>query len=105
MPDAITPTESEIIPPSEIGEFYVGHRPGPDDPPRGQPPVIDGEVLPPKPVPPQPLSDAERQANVDRLKHDKSVEFRIMNERPIFRGMPEPSRGNEPWRGHTWRYE
>jgi hypothetical protein len=31
---AITPTDSDIVPPGEIGECYAGIRPGPDDPPR-----------------------------------------------------------------------
>jgi hypothetical protein len=39
---AITPTESNIVPPGEIGECYAGIRPGPDDPPRRSPPVIEG---------------------------------------------------------------
>jgi hypothetical protein len=44
---AITPTESDIVPPGEIGECYVGVRPGPDDPPKRAPIVIEGKVAPP----------------------------------------------------------
>ena len=46
---AITPTESDIVPPGEIGECYAGVRPGPDDPPRRSPPVIEGEAVRPAP--------------------------------------------------------
>jgi hypothetical protein len=41
----ITPTEADITPPSELGEFYRGVRPGPDDPPKRSP-CIDGTSAP-----------------------------------------------------------
>jgi hypothetical protein len=45
----ITPTESDIVPPSEIGEFYCGPpRPRPDDhlaPPRTPPVAIEGKAV------------------------------------------------------------
>jgi hypothetical protein len=44
---AITPTESDIVPPGEIGECYIGVRPGPDDPPRRAPVVIEGKAAAP----------------------------------------------------------
>jgi hypothetical protein len=44
---AITPREADITPPSELGECYVGSRPGPDDP---KPPVtIEGKAARPNP--------------------------------------------------------
>jgi hypothetical protein len=43
----ITPTESSIIPPSEVGETYAGFKRGPDDPPRRSPPVIEGKAMRP----------------------------------------------------------
>jgi hypothetical protein len=74
----ITPTESDIVPPGEIGEFYVGHRPGPDDHrATRRPPVIDGEVIPSKSAPPKrtqqgPITEAEARAQGLRLaRHDE----------------------------------
>jgi hypothetical protein len=74
----ITPRESDIVPPGEIGEFYVGHRPGPDDHrATRQPPVIDGEVIPSKPTSPKraqqgPITEAEANAQGLRLaRHDE----------------------------------
>jgi hypothetical protein len=44
----IAPTESDVVPPGEIGECYVGGPPpGPDDPPRRAPVVIEGNAAPP----------------------------------------------------------
>jgi hypothetical protein len=43
---AITPSEADITPPGEIGECYAGMRPGPDDPPRRSPQVIEGKPAP-----------------------------------------------------------
>jgi hypothetical protein len=40
----IIPSESDIIPPSEIGETYAGFKRGPDDPPRRSPPLIEGKA-------------------------------------------------------------
>jgi hypothetical protein len=48
---AITPTDSDIVPPGEIGECYAGIRPGPDDPPRRSPPIIEGKASPAARVP------------------------------------------------------
>jgi len=54
---AITPTESDIIPPGEIGECYVGGpRPGPDDPPMRSTAIIEHE----QPQPPRPLRIGEQ---------------------------------------------
>jgi hypothetical protein len=37
---------SDIVPPGELGtECYAGIRPGPDDPPRRSPPVIEGRAV------------------------------------------------------------
>jgi hypothetical protein len=41
----IDPAEADITPPGELGECYAGIRPGPDDPPRRSPPVIDGKAV------------------------------------------------------------
>jgi hypothetical protein len=47
---AIDPAEADITPPGEIGgECYAGIRPGPDDPPRRSPPVIEGRAVPKPP--------------------------------------------------------
>ena len=53
---AIDPSEADIVPPGEIGECYLGMRPGPDDPPR--PPVIEGRAVrkPPNAKPVRPPS-------------------------------------------------
>jgi hypothetical protein len=60
-PSAITPGEADITPPSELGECYVGSRPGPDDPPRRSPPVIDAVPNPPAaPVAPKYDYDKEQ---------------------------------------------
>jgi hypothetical protein len=45
----ITPNESGIISPSEVGETYAGFKRGPDDPPRRSPPVIEGKAMRPPP--------------------------------------------------------
>jgi hypothetical protein len=43
---AITPPTSDIVPPGELGDFYVGGpRPGPDDRPRPTVIVIEGEAV------------------------------------------------------------
>jgi uncharacterized small protein (DUF1192 family) len=48
---AIDPAEADITPPGEIGgECYAGIRPGPDDPPRRSPPVIEGRAVPNPPA-------------------------------------------------------
>jgi hypothetical protein len=48
---AIDPTEGDVVPPGEIGgECYAGMRPGPDDPPRRSPPVIEGRAVPAAPA-------------------------------------------------------
>jgi hypothetical protein len=57
---AITPSEADITPPGEIGECYAGIRPGPDDPPKRRPVVIEG-----KPVPPAPATGGLLTDNVD----------------------------------------
>ena len=96
----ITPTESEVIPPGEIGEFYVGHRPAADDP---KPPVTidakpegswtgpqDGPPSWLRPVPPTDLakrppasppvakSGAEAERQRQRANSDRSVEHKVM---------------------------
>jgi hypothetical protein len=49
----INPTEADITPPGEIGtDCYAGIRPGPDDPPRRPPPVIDAKAVPNLPAAP-----------------------------------------------------
>jgi hypothetical protein len=47
----ITPPTSDIVPACERAECDAGPRPGPDDPPRRSPVVIDGKVeQPPRPL-------------------------------------------------------
>jgi hypothetical protein len=49
-------------------------------------PVVEGEVLKPeqempadaKPITPRPLSDAEREANRQRINNDRSIEHKVM---------------------------
>jgi len=65
----ITPSDSDIVPPGEIGEFYAG-------------------PLPSKPVPPQPVSSAEVQARAARVNNDRSA-LSATGLRPA---------GGEPWR-------
>jgi hypothetical protein len=53
LPDAkvITPPTSDIVPPGEIGETFVGLQRGPDDPPAKSTQVIDGKAeQPPRPL-------------------------------------------------------
>jgi hypothetical protein len=65
-PTVIAPTEADVTPPGEIGEFYHGPpRPGPDDhlaPPR-TPRVIDGKATPALAAPAAPAYDYD--ANSD----------------------------------------
>jgi hypothetical protein len=42
---AIDPPTSDIVPPCERAECDAGMRPGPDDPPRRSPPVIEGRAV------------------------------------------------------------
>jgi hypothetical protein len=55
--ERVTPSEADCVPPSELGKFYRGMRPGPDDP---KPPVtIEGRAVPKPPTarPPQTWDD------------------------------------------------
>jgi hypothetical protein len=61
---AIDLAEADITPPGEIGgECYAGMRPGPDDPPRRSPPVIEGRAVP-KPA----AASAAPQYNYNRVQ-------------------------------------
>jgi hypothetical protein len=73
----ITPSESDITPPGEIGEL----------------------------VPPQAVSGDEAKRRMARVNADRSVEQRVMNAPSVFRGEPQPSQGNEPWRVYTHLFE
>jgi len=53
----------------------------------------------------QAVSGDESKCRMAAVNSDKSIEYKIMNAPSAFRGEPKPSRGNEPWRGHTWRFE
>jgi hypothetical protein len=114
----ITPTEADVVPPGELGEFFRGPpKPGPDDwraPPRtprviegtapqpGPPAEVFGPYPPPGgrfvngrlcPIPPVVKSGAETKAMADRV-----------NAVPIPRFDTRPA--NEPWRNFTsidWR--
>jgi hypothetical protein len=108
--DAEPVVEGEIVPaeqvPAEtkpVAQSWRGPQDGPPSWLRPVPPVDSKDRPPATPVIAK--SGAESEAQRQRVAADRSVEFRIMNERPVFRGMPEPSLGNEPWRPHTWRYE
>jgi len=118
----ITPTESEVIPPGEIGEFYVGHRPAADDP---KPPVtIDAKPEgswtgpqnggPPswlRPVPktekrvdggpPLTKSGTETKAQMARVNADKSVEHRVMGNARM--AQPDNIPGGFFWGGSKGR--
>jgi hypothetical protein len=48
---AITPPTCDIVPPGERAECDPGMRPGPDDPPKRRPVVIDGKAAPAPPAP------------------------------------------------------
>ena len=69
---AIDPAEADITPPGEIGgECYAGIRPGPDDPPRRSPTVIEGRVVKrPKP----PAASAVPQSSAAPQQYDYSRE-------------------------------
>jgi hypothetical protein len=50
---AITPSDSDIVPPGELGVCFAGTPPaGPDDPPAKSTQVIDGKANPPAPAAP-----------------------------------------------------
>jgi hypothetical protein len=90
-PTVITPTEADVVPPGELGEFFRGPpRPGPDDPPR-QPVTIEGKAAPAASAAPSlnapvvPLSGDETKRRMDRV-----------NSQPIPAFDTRPA--NEPWR-------
>jgi hypothetical protein len=84
----ITPTEADIVPPGEQGEFYAGKRLTPDDHRVMRPkPVIDGTA---EPVPSAPTA-AEREAKRQAISNDRSA-YTQQGLRPA---------GGEPWRGHA----
>ena len=116
-------TESEVVPPSEQGEFYHGGpRPGPDDP---KPPVtIDAEPegswtgpqnggpsswLRPVPKtekrvdggPPLTKSGTETKAQMARVNADKSVEHRVMGNARM--AQPDNIPGGFFWGGSKGR--
>jgi len=63
---AIDLAEADITPPGEIGgECYAGTRPGPDDPPRRSPPVIEGRAMK-RPNPPAASAAPQYDYNKDR---------------------------------------
>jgi hypothetical protein len=66
-PTALTPALSDIVPPGEIGECYAGGpRPGPDDPPKRQPLVIEGNAARSPGAPaPQPAARYDYNKNDD----------------------------------------
>jgi hypothetical protein len=73
-----------------------------------------GSFTAPSPAPAAPVAAAsgqwgtvagdEAKARMARVNNDRSLEFKIMNA-PVGRNMPQPSLGNEPWRGHTKIFE
>jgi hypothetical protein len=71
--NVITPSESDITPPGEIGEFYRGKRYTPDDLKVMRPkPVIDHEPAPPKRTQPGSITEAEARAQGLHLaRHDE----------------------------------
>ena len=74
--EVITPTESEIIPPGEIGDLNMV-------PPRRSPPTIDVKANSTAPT------AAEREAKRQAIHNDRSTQQGL---RPA---------GGEPWRGHA----
>jgi hypothetical protein len=75
-----------------VAQSWRGPQDGPPSWLRPVPPVDSKDRPPATPVIAK--SGAESEAQRQRVAADRSVEFRIMNERPVFRGMPEPSLGN-----------
>src|SRR5262249_47740398 len=68
-------------------------------------PAAPAELAKPAPnAPVQAVSGDEAKRRMAKVNADRSIEFRIMNA-PVGRNAPQPSLGNEPWRGHTWRFE
>ena len=89
----ITPSESDVVPPNEQPgrNLRVGKQVGPDDHKAMRPkPTIDGEA-----VPQTGPTDAEREANRQRINNDRSFEHRIMTQ-PIGRNAPQPSGPHMP---------
>jgi len=77
-----------VVPPNEQPgrNLRVGKQVGPDDHKAMRPkPTIDGEA-----VPQTGPTDAEREANRQRINNDRSFEHRIMTQ-PIGRNAPQPS--------------
>jgi hypothetical protein len=83
---AIDLAEADIVPPSEIGECYLGIERGPDDPPRRSTTVIEGRAVPKPPsAPAAPQYDYNREQGwKDYVEADGTI-------RPTPRG-----------RGHYW---
>jgi hypothetical protein len=115
----IDPPTSDIFGPREFAESDPGPRPGPDDHKVLRPkPTIEGEatVVPPQNDPPPglrrvpgihsppALSGAETERRRQSANARRDVDFKIMNQR-IGRNAPQPSLGNESWRGHTKIFE
>ena len=121
---AITPSESDVVPPSEQTggrNLRTGVQRGIDDHRVTRPkPTIDGKaesvermpdgsVCPPGgrwcpvlrrvvPVSPIAKSGAETKAAMDRVNANRALDHQIMNAPSRVSGEPEPSLGNESWR-------
>jgi hypothetical protein len=99
---------SAITPPGEQSDqnFRIGVQRTPDDLKTMRPkPTIDGEA-----VPQTGPTDAEREANRQRINNDRSFEHRIMTQpigcnapQPSGPGMPQPDAGGFHWSGSKGR--
>jgi hypothetical protein len=90
---AIDPAIADITPPSELGECYVGTKPGPDDPkPRRPGPVIEGTAVRKPPSAPAAVAPAPRPAapaydyNVERGWRDRVLPDGTITPTPMSRG-------------------
>jgi len=57
------------------------------------------------PIPPVAKSGAETKASMERANANRALDHQIMNAPSRVSGEPQPSLGNESWRGYTHRFE
>src|SRR5262249_911590 len=93
----ITPTESEVIPPSEQSDHPRNQGYAPDLKDSKPPVTIDGKPLRPgmgpdgKPIPPQAVSGDEAKRRMAASNADRSLTHKVMNAPSRVAHEPQPS--------------